>query len=54
MKRTLTLRSETLAALSDGDLADVVGAAITGPSCFVVSCVQTSPARCYWATFDNC
>lgn len=54
MKRTLTLKSEPLAALADSELADVVGGQITGPSCLALGCINTSPARCYWATFDNC
>ncbi len=54
MKRTLTLKSESLTSLSDSDLAGVVGGEITGPSCLVLSCVESTPARCYWVTFGNC
>jgi hypothetical protein len=54
MKRSLTLRREALTALSNDDLTAIAGGGeITGRTC-LHQCIETTPARCYWATFDNC
>ena len=57
MKRTLTLRSETLAELADDDLTGVVGGRYSGRglSCPILDCLnETTPPRCQYATFDGC
>lgn len=40
MKRTLTLKRETLTELTGADLSAVVGAAASGLSCPLKDCVQ--------------
>ena len=65
MKRTLTLRRESLAELADSDLSGVAGGQYTvyGLSCPIGvcvrtvplnDCVRTLPNQCIWATIESC
>lgn len=45
MHRTLTLRREALAPLADGDLAVVVGGAVSIVTCPVFACVLGATQR---------
>lgn len=57
MKRTLSLKSESLAELTADDLAGVAGAADaiikSGQSCPVTDCVTMLTCRTCWS-FPNC
>lgn len=65
MKRTLTLKRESLSELGDTDLAGVAGGQYTvyGLSCAIgvcvrtlplADCVRTLPRDCLYATLEAC
>ncbi len=65
MKRTLTLRRESLAELADAELHGVAGGQYTvyGLSCPIgvcvrtlplADCVRTLPRDCIYATVESC
>ena len=65
MKRTLTLKRESLAELTESDLGGVVGGQYTvyGLSCPIGvcvrtlplnDCVRTLPNHCVYATIESC